>query len=83
MRHVFKATRIGWEEEKEGIWFDSDHYTRKEAENQFKPYEGITQRGYPYTGYEFDGIKYHDYIYLGEFEDDDMPMNDWDLILKK
>lgn len=78
MRHVFKATKIGWDEEKEGVWFDSDHYTKEEAEAAFKPYQGTTQRGYPYTGYEYDGQKYHDVTYLGEFEDDEMPRNDDD-----
>ena len=24
MKHVFKATKLGWEKEKEGIWFDSE-----------------------------------------------------------
>lgn len=73
MRHVFLATLIGWNKEKEGIWFDSSDYTREEAEAEFKPFEGVTMRGYPYVGYEYDGKKYHDYRYLGEFEDDKMP----------
>lgn len=55
MRHVFKATKIGWDEEQEGVWFDSDFYSKEEAEAEFKPYQGTTQRGYPYTGYEYDG----------------------------
>ena len=76
MRHVFRATKIGWDEEKEGIWFDSDKYSLEEATAEFKPYEGITQRGYPYTGYEYDGQQYHDFQYLGEYEDDKMPRND-------
>ncbi len=80
MRHVFRATKIGWERESEGVWFDSNLYTKEEAEAQFKPYEGTTQRGYPYTGYEFQGQKYHDYAYLGEFPDDDMPKDTDDYI---
>lgn len=48
MRHVFKATKIGWDEEQEGVWFDSDFYSKEEAEAEFKPYQGTTQRGYPY-----------------------------------
>lgn len=83
MRHVFRATKLGWGKEREGIWFDSDDYTREEAEAEFKTYEGTTQRGYPYTGYEYDGEKYHDVTYLGEFEDDDMPTSDSDYIDKK
>ena len=83
MRHVFRATKLGWDKEREGIWFDSDDHTREEAEAEFKTYEGTTQRGYPYTGYEYDGEKYHDVTYLGEFEDDDMPTSDSDYIDKK
>ena len=48
MKHIFKATKLGWEKEKEGIWFDSDDYTAQEARDEFKPYEGTTQRGYSY-----------------------------------
>ncbi len=80
MRHVFKATKLGWNSEKEGVWFDSDQYSAEEAQAEFKPYQGVTQRGYPYTGYEYDGQKYHDVTYLGEFEDDEMPRNDSDLL---
>ena len=76
MRHVFRATRMGWDQEQDGVWFDSDYYTKDEAEAQFKPYPGVTDRGYPYTGYEYDGVKYHHYAYLGEYEDDEMPHND-------
>ena len=80
MRHVFRATKIGWAKEAECIWFDSDYYTKEEAEAEFKPYEGTTQQGYPYTGYEYDGQKYHDYMYLGEYEDDEMPRNNEEYI---
>ena len=79
MRHVFLAKLIGWGEEKEGVWVDSDHYTKEEAEAEFKPFQGVTQRGYPYTGYEYDGKKYHDFHYLGEYEDDKMPRNGWEI----
>lgn len=75
MRHVFRATKIGWDKEQECVWFDSAQYTKEEAEAEFKPYEGTTQRGYPYTGYEYDGQRYHGFTYLGEFEDDAMPRN--------
>lgn len=80
MRHVFKAKKLGWGNDRtEGIWFDANDYTREEAEAEFKPYQGVTQRGYDYTGYEYDGERYHHYTYLGEFEDDDMPTCDADL----
>lgn len=84
MRHVFKAKKPGWGDDKtEGIWFDADDYTKEEAEAEFKPYQGVTQRGYDYTGYEYDGERYHHYTYLGEFEDDDMPTSDADLQNRK
>lgn len=73
MKHVFKAQPIGWDKEPEGIWFDSDHYTKEEAEAEFKPYDGVTRQGWPYTGYEYDGTKYHDFQYMGEFDDDNLP----------
>lgn len=78
MRHVFRVTKLGWGKEREAIWFDSDDYTKEEAEAEFKPYEGTTQRGYPYKGYEYKGEKFHDVTYLGEYEDDKMPKNDFD-----
>lgn len=31
MRHVFRATKIGWDKEQVGVWFDSDMYTEEEA----------------------------------------------------
>lgn len=75
MKHIFRATRLGWDKEQDSVWFDSDDYTKEEAEAEFKPYEGRTQDGYPYTGYEYDGVRYHDYTYLGEYEDDEIPRN--------
>ncbi len=76
MKHVFRATLIGWKREQEGVYFDSDQYTKEEAEAQFKPYRGMTQQGFPYTGYEYGGKKYYGYMYLGEYEDDKIPRND-------
>ncbi|EJW90036.1 hypothetical protein EVA_21857, partial [gut metagenome] len=29
---------------------------------------------------EYDGQKYHDVTYLGEFEDDEVPHNDFELL---
>lgn len=40
----------------------------------------MTKDGYPYTGYEFEGEKYHDVTYVGEYEDDEMPTNNDDII---
>ncbi len=52
MRHVFRATKMGWSKEQEGVWFDSSHYTKDEAKAQFQPYQGTTKDGYPYTGWK-------------------------------
>mgnify|MGYP000388122759 CR=1 FL=1 len=30
MRHVFRATKMGWSKEQEGVWFDSFSYTKDE-----------------------------------------------------
>ena len=79
MKHLFKATKLGWAQEREGVWFDTSEYTKEEAKSQFKRYDGITQKGYPYTGFEYDGQKYHDVTYLGEFEDDHLPKSDGEL----
>lgn len=49
MKHVFKATKMGWDKEKEGVWFDADSYSEEEAKAQFKEFKGTTQRGYPYN----------------------------------
>lgn len=47
MRHVFRATKMGWSKEQEGVWFDSSHYTKDEAKAQFQPYQGTTKDGIP------------------------------------
>lgn len=60
-------------------WWSNRINYREEAEAQFVPFEGVTQRCYPYTGYEYDGVKYHDFVYAGLYEDDDMPMNDYEV----
>lgn len=85
MKHVIRATKLGWNKETEAIWFDSDYYTEEEAMAEFKSYNGITQRGFPYTGYEYGGQKYYNITYLGEYEDNELPRNDdeyIDLLLK-
>ena len=85
-KHLFRATKLGYPKEQEGVYFDSSHYTKEEAESEFKPYQGVTKHGYPYTGYERDGQKYHDITYMGEFEEDEMPKSDndfFDILLKR
>ncbi len=80
MRHVFVATKLGWDKDREGVWFDSGKYTKEQAEAEFKPYQGISLKGYPYTGYEYDGQKYYSFKYIGEFEDNKMPLSDNDIL---
>ena len=80
MKHVFRAKKMGWAEEREGIWFDADKYSEEEAKAEFKEFQGTSQKGHPYTGYEFSGQKYYEVTYLGEFEDDEVPHNDGELI---
>lgn len=80
MRHVFRATRMGWNREQDIVWFDTDQYTEEQARAEFKSFQDTTQKGYLYTGYEYDGVKYHDFTYLGEFENDQMPQNTNDCI---
>ena len=46
MKHLFKATKMGWAKEKEGIYFDSSTFTAEEAKQEFKEYHGTTDRGY-------------------------------------
>lgn len=74
MRHVFIATRMGYGIS-EGIWFDSNLYTKEEAIAQFEPIQDFNANGYPYTRYIYDGIDYRNFEYLGEYEDDKMPTN--------
>lgn len=78
MRHVFFTKQLGWDGPAEGIWFDSEEYTEKEAKAQFKEYVGTTQKGYPYKGYEFEGDKFYSVEYIGEFPANDMPSDDFD-----
>ena len=76
MNHVFRAKRMGWEEKREGIHFNADYYTQEEATAQFKPVQGTTRDGFPYVGYEYGGVKYHNFQYLGVFPQNAMPRND-------
>ena len=79
MRHIFKAQKIGWREEKEGIWFDAKLFSKEQASAQFKPFVGRDRNGYPYTGYEFGGEKYYRVDYLGKYPKEKMPRSDEDL----
>lgn len=68
MKHLYRATVMGFEKKQEMIYFDSDYYTREEADAQFKRFRGVNSRGYGYTGFEYDGQRYHDVTYIGEVD---------------
>lgn len=43
MRHVFKATKIGWDEEQEGVWFDTPRKRQKPSSNHIRePHNAAT-----------------------------------------
>ena len=60
MRHVFKATQIGWDSKKEGIWFDADLYTREEAEAPAERPDPAQAEAHPRN---IDLAKYKIYLY--------------------
>lgn len=85
MKHLFRVQHFGFDKEKEGIWFDADHYSEEEAKDKFEPITKTTLKNnhnVDYTAYRFKdtGEEFYDVKYLGKFEDDDMPHNDKDLL---
>ena len=74
LRHAFRVRRFGRGDSI--IWFDAADFTREEAEAEFRPFHGVTRRGEPCTGYEYNGVIYRGFTYLGEFEDGQRPRND-------
>ena len=72
MRHVFKGKKLGWGDDKtEGVGSMLTTTPKKRLRRSQALSRGYSER-YDYTGYEYDGERYHHYTYLGEFEDDDM-----------
>lgn len=75
--HVFRCKKMGWAGSEECVWFDATQYDRYSAEAQFIEQTGYTEKAngesYPYTYYEYDGEKYYDIYYLGEYDYDNMP----------
>ena len=67
--HLFKAQRLGFNAECDAVWFECDYYTKEEAEAQFVPMFGTTIKSngeeYSYQYYEYDGVKYYKYWYVG------------------
>jgi len=50
MKHLFKATKLGWAEEKEGIWFDSDYYPRKRQNPNSSHTTALPKMVFPMSG---------------------------------
>lgn len=66
--HIFRAKLLGKENEYDIVWFLASKYTKEEAEANFVPKVGLTNKNgneYPYTYYEYEGAKYYKYTYLG------------------
>ncbi len=80
MRYIFKGTKKNGAEE--GIFFDSDEFTREEAESNFTPYSK-TSRGRTEEGLEYDGQKYKEVEYIGKFDDFDLPCSDAEVVIKQ
>ena len=76
--HWFVAQRMGWEKEQDVVWFDANQYSMEEAEAQFRPVQKTTMKNnhcFPYTAYEYDGVLYHHYRYMGYCDEKDLPRN--------
>lgn len=73
MRHVFRADVKDQDGVWDGIWFETDEYTRDSAEALFK-------RRDDGNGFDYYGESYSDVAYLGVFRDDQMPQTDSDCV---
>lgn len=80
-QHVVLVQNFGWDEEKEVFTFDANRYTEDEVMDGFDEFEGITENGYPFTGYEYDGERFYSVSYLGVFPDDEIPCCEHDLMM--
>ena len=69
MWNIFRAKKKR-RDKKKCLGLNTDDHTKEEVLAEFKPYEGKTQNGFLYSGYEFDGRKYYGFYYLSEFPDD-------------
>lgn len=72
--HVVSAKKMGWDDEWEYFFFDTEEYTEDEAMAQFTPVEKETlksnNRWYPYTAYEFEGETFYCIRYSGITDED-------------
>ncbi len=77
MKHVFQCKLQGWNNEYDIVWFDAQHYTKEQALAKFEEKQGWTVKAngkdYPYTYWEYDGVKYYSVTYMGLLSDDEMP----------
>lgn len=83
MKHVFKALKEGYKKEYDAVWFDADYYTVEEASSQFIEHnKEVLKNNRCYDGkyYEYDGVNYHDYHYIGTYEDNNLPQSDMDVL---
>lgn len=71
MRYVFRADVKDQDGVWDGVWFETDEYTRDSAESLFK-------RRDDGNGFDYYGETYSDVAYLGVFRDDQMPQTDSD-----
>ena len=73
MRHVFRADVKDQDGVWDGVWFETDEYTRDSAEALF-------ERRDDESGFDYYGESYSDVTYLGVFRDDQMPQTDSDCV---
>lgn len=73
MRHVFRADVKDQDGVWDGVWFETDEYTRDSAKALFK-------RRDDGDGFDYYGESYSDVAYLGVFRDDQMPQTDSDCV---
>lgn len=72
MRHVFRADVKDQNGVWDGVWFETDEYTRESAETLFERRDD--------DGFDYCGESYSDVTYLGVFRDDRMPQTDSDCV---
>lgn len=86
MKHVFKALKEGYKKEYDAVWFDADYYSIEEASSQFiERQKEVLKNNHWHDGkyYEYDGVNYHNYHYIGTYDDDNLPQSDMDVMDNK
>ena len=67
--HVISAKNIGWEDDLgdgtyDYYFFPTSKYSNSDVVSLFMPVQKTTQRGYPYTAYEYQGKTYFEIIHM-------------------